>query len=340
MSISPEATALLTEHLSWTPLTLVDDIINTMNALLYKSVEAVESFMINSAPPSLGFHPPTGTIPDTDDAGNILYSPSELEEIENGIHQLETLLENTIDKNFDRFELFVLRNILNVPEDLVGWVRLKHHENLDFSGSSQRKIDQPPAHEEHVRLRTLRQRLLASQALNIKLHAEAAKNERAIAQLRAMVSASEPSQFSFLVARAKETSEASAFAISQMTLIRSLVDQLKKKYSALLQQQRSEILTASAPAAGAKDGDEMDVDVEEGGGEEKTEKGTPEEERRRFIEKMARRHIEVSRDLRLDATGEILGDYEVDGVLKEDLGDVEALESFVEKVRGDLSNVE
>ncbi|KAL7273933.1 hypothetical protein RUND412_003180 [Rhizina undulata] len=225
-----------------------------MNALLYKSVEAASN--------------PSGTIPDTDDAGNILYSPSELEEIENGIHQLETLLENTIDKNFDRFELFVLRNILNIPEDLVG----------------QRKVNESPAHEEHVRLKTLRQRLQASQALNIKLHAEAAKNERAIAQLRAIVSASEPSQFSFLAARAKETSEADA--------------------------------------------------------EEKAEKGTPEEERRRLIERMARRHIKVSRDLRLDATGEIVGDYEFDGVLKEDLGDVEALENFVEKVRGDPSNVE
>ena len=49
-------------------------------------------------------------------------------EIENGLHQLETLLEATVDKAFDKFEIYVLRNILTVPEDLVGWIRLSHYE--------------------------------------------------------------------------------------------------------------------------------------------------------------------------------------------------------------------
>lgn len=41
---------------------------------------------------------------------------------------METLLESTVDKNFDRFEIYLLRNILSVPEDLTGWIRLSHYE--------------------------------------------------------------------------------------------------------------------------------------------------------------------------------------------------------------------
>ena len=49
------------------------------------------------------------------------------------MHQLETLLENTIDKNFDKLEIYTLRNVLTVPEDLVPWVRLEHY-NVSFLG--------------------------------------------------------------------------------------------------------------------------------------------------------------------------------------------------------------
>jgi Mis12 protein len=67
------------------------------------------------------------TIPDTDADGNIEYPEARLE-IENGLHQLETLFEATVDKAFDKLEIYVLRNILTVPEDLLGWVRLGHYE--------------------------------------------------------------------------------------------------------------------------------------------------------------------------------------------------------------------
>lgn len=33
-----------------------------------------------------------------------------------------------MDKTFDRFEIFTLRNILTVPDDLGGWMRLTHYE--------------------------------------------------------------------------------------------------------------------------------------------------------------------------------------------------------------------
>lgn len=57
----------------------------------------------------------------------MIYPEAKLE-IENGLHQLETLLEANVDKAFDKFEIYVLRNILTVPGDLLSWVRLKHYE--------------------------------------------------------------------------------------------------------------------------------------------------------------------------------------------------------------------
>ena len=44
------------------------------------------------------------------------------------MHQLETLLESTVDKTFDKFEIYTLRNILTVPDELAGWMRLGHYE--------------------------------------------------------------------------------------------------------------------------------------------------------------------------------------------------------------------
>ncbi len=100
---------ILTEHLNFPPLSLIDDIINTANALLYKSVSAVEQM----------FHSlPTSVVPN--------------DEMEAGIHKFETLLESAIDRNFDAMELYVLRNVFNIPQDTLGWVRLKHHQGLDF----------------------------------------------------------------------------------------------------------------------------------------------------------------------------------------------------------------
>ena len=44
------------------------------------------------------------------------------------MHRLETLLESTVDKSFDKFEIYTLRNILTVDREVGGWVRLAHYE--------------------------------------------------------------------------------------------------------------------------------------------------------------------------------------------------------------------
>lgn len=61
--------------------------------------------------------------------------PEAKDEIENGVHQLETLLEATVDKTFDKFEIYTLRNILTVPDELAPWMRLGHYEVYHSSQS-------------------------------------------------------------------------------------------------------------------------------------------------------------------------------------------------------------
>lgn len=115
--------------------------------MIYQAISSLESGLLSTPPERLGFsHANNGsTIPDTDEDGNVVYPEAQLE-IENGLHQLETLLEATVDKAFDKFEIYVLRNILTVPEDLLGWLRLSHYEVRDSCrcGSGHRYWDSHP----------------------------------------------------------------------------------------------------------------------------------------------------------------------------------------------------
>ncbi|KAK9369360.1 Mis12 protein-domain-containing protein [Lipomyces kononenkoae] len=147
-------TALLTEHFEYPPIALLDDIINAVNSILYKCTSAIETF--------LQTQPPCADIPD--------------EEIEVGTAKLETLLEGAVDRNFDRFELYVLRNVLAVPDDVAdGWMRLAHHRNVDFSVSHE-NLD--------IRLLNLRKTLQASYHVNEKLQEVTRRNRETITLLR------------------------------------------------------------------------------------------------------------------------------------------------------------
>ncbi|KAH8152463.1 uncharacterized protein LAJ45_03303 [Morchella importuna] len=309
MASSPACTALLTEHLRCTPLTIIDDIINTTNELLYHSVAAVETYLLTSAPSSLGFLPPPGTIRDTNSDGTELYSDAETEELEKGIHSLETLLESAVDRSFDRFEIYVLRNILTVPEDLVPWVRLAHHKNLDFktlpastaTSTTTTPTPPPPPRRQHKKHK--------------RAYARSARHSSHPMRSTRRSAKSGENPFSFVT----PTRDAAAFAVSQVDLIRQLVGALRTKYDAF---------RASQEAQGVK----MEVDGEgESGGVGGVVKLTPEEERKRYIEQMTRRHIEASRGLRLNARGEVVGG-EFDGaVVRKGLAEVEALEAVFGK---------
>ena len=73
------------------------------------------------------------------------------------MHKFETLLESSVDKNFDRFELYVLKNLFGVPEPVD--VVLPHYEALDFEIGVEReqKLDED--------LEILRRRVIAVRSL-------------------------------------------------------------------------------------------------------------------------------------------------------------------------------
>lgn len=120
---SLQTTALMTEHLGYPPISLLDDIINCVNDILYKCTNAMEKYLLKKS-----------VVNGTD------YS----EEIRVGIAQLETLLEHSVDRNFDRLELYVLRNVLRIPEELIlnNVFRLKHQKNMILAKPDIREISE------------------------------------------------------------------------------------------------------------------------------------------------------------------------------------------------------
>ncbi|KAF2084916.1 hypothetical protein K490DRAFT_75559 [Saccharata proteae CBS 121410] len=186
MASSKQAeTALLTEHFRYTPLTLIDQIINMINELINRAIDGLEQGLLGTAPAELGYAAKAAaenTIPDTDGEGNLLF-PEARQEIEEGVYKLETLLEATVDKNFDKLEIYVLRNILTVPPDLVPWVRLAHYQDLILPDTK----STPSVTPESIQI--LRRKVQETQKLNTALLAEKARNDALLTQLRSLVSA-------------------------------------------------------------------------------------------------------------------------------------------------------
>lgn len=120
-------TAVLTEHLGFAPITLIDEVINAVNHIMYNCIDALEKFLGKRRQSTIE-ELKSKNVPDPENRA----FPEE--EIKTGAAELETLLVSHVDNNFDKFELYTLRNILTIPKDLVedGWIKLKHHEGLDF----------------------------------------------------------------------------------------------------------------------------------------------------------------------------------------------------------------
>jgi len=146
-------TALLTEHLRYTPLTLLDDIINTVNEVVYQAVNNMESALLNVPPSHLGFVAPSARSGSSSSATPV-QSTEEVEEaletaarteIESGIVKLESLLNATVDKDFDKLEIYTLRNLLTVSnlqedEGLEDWIILEHYKVcIAYSGCMYRR---------------------------------------------------------------------------------------------------------------------------------------------------------------------------------------------------------
>ena len=121
-------TELMTEHLQYAPLTFIDDVINSANAILYHAMDAFEAYLRDQLIPALPTAQSSAAGKAFDlDASTDAERDALFTELEFGMAQVETLLENAVDRNFDAFELYVLRNVFNVPADVDGYLRLQHH---------------------------------------------------------------------------------------------------------------------------------------------------------------------------------------------------------------------
>lgn len=98
---------------------------DSVNNYIYQGIGSLETGLLSTLPERLGFKV-SKSIEQTESSEPDY--PDAKQEIDEGLHKLETLLNSTADKNFDKFEIYVLRNVLSVPANLVNWIRLSHYE--------------------------------------------------------------------------------------------------------------------------------------------------------------------------------------------------------------------
>jgi len=153
------------------------------------------------------------------------------------LHKLETLLNSTIDKNFDKLEIYVLRNILSVPPDLANWIRLSHYEGITHPPP-----ENVPSPDD---IQQLRRKLAASRHVSRALTSECNRNEAILSQLRNMLNPNSKDEsqpnLSFLTSSLAQQpfsgqqplTTNTKFALSQLPALKSTLVDLKAKLAAL-----------------------------------------------------------------------------------------------------------
>ncbi|KAH6687368.1 Mis12 protein-domain-containing protein [Plectosphaerella plurivora] len=340
-------TELLTEHLGYAPVSLLDSIINVVNSLADRTLDRVEQGLSGASAKTLGFEKAlrkkkqlqqrNGTAGDEAER-----SPEEAAEFEvaDGVHKLETLLCNAIDKNFDLFELYVMDNILCVQPTARPWIRLQHYtRGLDFDAAAAAEEGQASGQPHNAgptaeSVNAVRRNLQGSRRLNAMLRAEQAKNEALLAKLRAILGtglappgagssvkteegAGTTSPFGFLAARGDLTdadartplTTTAAFTLSQLQAMRSLSTSLRHILPDLGPSDEPE-----ASGEGARRGWRR--------------------ERVDYVEGQTRRHLENVRGLELGEAGEVRdGEWQGEG-RKFAIEEVEGLERVALVVGG------
>ena len=364
MAAENSDTELLTEHFGYPPVvsprkppilcplmqvltthkqSLLDDIINAINILAEKALKSIEQYLLNQPPHKIGFRNPAAaassknaknaTAPGGDEHGTAppLSTPEEAArfEIDNGTHQLETLLCSSIDKNFDLFELYVMRNILCVKPEDRDWMRLKHYEGLDLTKiTSTEEEDGTDASMESVN--ALRRKVQASQRLNALLCAEKGRNAALLDRLRALTGRRQEGSvkreegeeskapLAFLRdngalaesggGREKPIETTTAFALSQLQALRALSTSLRNVTPDLV------------AVAGANTEDEKNKSWRR--------------ERKEYVEGAVKKHLENVRGLELGEQGEVRdGEWQSEG-RKYSKEEVEGLERVAEGMGG------
>lgn len=212
----------------------MDDIIDDVNQFVYKAIESLENALLSTPPERLGFKP-SGDGPIAE-AQNPEY-PEAKQEIEEGLHKLETLFNSTLDRNFDKLELYALTNLFSVQADLVNWIRLRHYEGITY----------PPPKDapDPETIQLLRKKVMASRSVSRLLTAEHDRNEIVLSQLKAMLdSTSEDATVPSLSFLAESSAQGvftgqqplttnTQFALSQLPTLKATLADLKFKLATL-----------------------------------------------------------------------------------------------------------
>jgi kinetochore protein Mis12/MTW1 len=185
---------------------------------------------LSTPPERLGFKPG-----DHASDGEAEY-PEAKQEIEEGLQKLETLLNSTVDKNFDKFEIYVLRNILSLPSDLTDWVQLQHYRAItqpeSTNAATPETIDQQ------------RRKLAASRLLSRQLKHEQSRNEAILRQLRGLRDGEAAGNLNFMTESAganamnvspdkQNLTTNATFTMSQLPALKALLVELRPKLAAL-----------------------------------------------------------------------------------------------------------
>ncbi|POS76847.1 Mis12 domain-containing protein [Diaporthe helianthi] len=372
MTAANTDTELLTEHFGYPPVSLLDEIINSINVIAERALVSVEQGLLNAPAQYLGFGKPPNPAANTKskrkgkqkpppEEANLDLSPEAIEqrrhdEISSGTHQLETLLCTSIDRNFDKFELYVMRNILCVKPDDRDWLRLGHYEGLNFDnlpthtagkGKNEGSVDSmdvdTPDRPTVESVHRLRRRLQASQKLNTMMHAEEARNGALLGELRLLVgrvSAKGPRTSGVPAVEGGAESQAGLgskppFAFlherGDLTLADANTPLTTTTAFSLSQLQALRALSTSLSSilpnlqGGTGQGDEG------GGG---AGRRTWRKERVEYVESAARKHLESVRGLELGRDGEVRdGEWQGEG-RRFAGGEVAALEGVVNALGG------
>ncbi|KAF9134272.1 hypothetical protein BGW39_007582 [Mortierella sp. 14UC] len=220
---------LLTEHFGFSPLSFVDDVINSVNNMIYQASMALQEFVENEMEAWA-----------VQNRRNLARDYDAKVESAKGMHKFETLLEAAVDKNFDRFELYALKNLFGVPEDVD--IVLPHYEALDFGIGADREeaLDQE--------LEMLRQQVIMTKAMNYKLRKELILEENRRRELERC-----RDQIAFLKEALKECRDVAPIP-QTLIFIRDNIDTLHRRFGKLhekLQRNAEAHHFASSAAAAA-----------------------------------------------------------------------------------------
>ena len=97
-----------TEFFGFTPISFIDDVINFVNEYLYSAINSLKNYVEENC-----------QMKDASNAKEQQQQQQQQEAIQHGIDQVVSLFESAIDINFDKFELYVLKNIFRIPPNTV-----------------------------------------------------------------------------------------------------------------------------------------------------------------------------------------------------------------------------